>query len=213
MRAVFLLLSFFILLNKGHAQTATPSFSKSLEAAVLMFDQSQTQQQYDLIFAKMEELHLQDPSAWLPAYYASIIKARMAIKKMGNSEKLSEEAIKWLAIAKELHYSDEVLCLESLVYTSKMSVSPTFRWNAYESKIKKPLEQAIGLNKNNPRAYLLKASLAYRLPFFYGGGCKAAIPMLQKANGIFETQKNEFTVMPHWGRALVLELVKACPID
>ena len=213
MRSLFLLLVFFAILNKGKAQTQTNTFSKSLEAAVILFDKSQTQEQYDLTFTKMEELYKQDPSAWLPTYYASIIKARMAMKKMGNADKLADEAIKWLAITKAIHNSDEVLCLESLVYTSKMSVNPTFRWKAYEAKINKPLAQAMALNKNNPRAYILKANIQYKMPALFGGGCNSALPNARQAKRIIDQQNNEFTVMPHGGRHILEELIKACPID
>ncbi len=210
MRLLFLILFFSNYFFQGQAPSA--NFSKKLADAVVLFDQCQTKEQYVLTFAKMEELYKQDPSAWLPPYYASIIKARMAMKKMGNTDMLADEAIRWLAITKALHNSDEVLCLESVVYTSKMSVSPTFRWNAYESKIKKPLEQAMILNKNNPRPYILKANIQYKMPAIFGGGCNSARPIAQKAKLLFEQQKTEFTVMPHWGKSSLEELIKGCPL-
>lgn len=210
MLRIFLILSICFLFNQVKAQSN--SFTKNLTAAVVLFDQCQTQEHYDLTFAKMEELYKLDPTAWLPPYYASIIKARMAMKKMGDVDDLADEAIRWLNVTKALHNSDEVLCLESLVYTSKMSVNPTFRWKAYESKIKKPLEQAIALNKNNPRPYILKANLQYKMPAIFGGGCNSAKPIVQKAKAALDQQKTEFTVMPHWGRPILADLIKACPL-
>jgi hypothetical protein len=210
MGRIFVIFSFSFLFNVVHAQSN--NFSKNLVAAVSLFDQCQTKEQYELTYAKMEELYKQDPTAWLPPYYASIIKARMAMKKMGDNDQQADQAIQWLNITKAIHNSDEVLCLESLVYTSKMSVNPTFRWKAYESKIKKPLEQAIALNKNNPRPYILKANLQYKMPVFFGGGCNSAKPIAKKAKEILDQQKTEFTVMPHWGRPILAELIKACPL-
>jgi hypothetical protein len=210
MRRLFLLLSFCCLFNLGKSQSS--SFTKNLEAAVVLLNKCQTRDQYVIAFAKMEELYKQDPSAWLPAYYASIIKARMAMKKMGDSDQLANEAIQWLTITKALHNSDEVLCLESIVYTSKMAVNPIFRWKVYESRIKKPLEHAIALNKNNPRPYILKANLQYKMPVIFGGGCNSARPIAQKAKLAFDQLKTDFTVMPHWGRPILEDLIKACPL-
>lgn len=210
MRRIFLLLSFCFLFNQGKSQSS--SFTKNLEAAVVLLNKCQTRDQYVIAFAKMEELHKQDPSDWLPTYYASIIKARMAMKKMGDSDQLANEAIQWLTITKAIHYSDEVLCLESIVYTSKMAVNPIFRWKVYESRIKKPLEQAIALNKNNPRPYILKANLQYKMPVIFGGGCNSARPIAQKAKLAFDQLKTDFTVMPHWGRPILEDLIKACPL-
>jgi len=211
MRSFFCILLFSISLLKVQAQSG--GYSKNIETAVQLFDKSQTKEQYELVFSKMEELYRQTPSEWLPAYYASIIKARMALKKMGNADALADEAIKWLLVTKSMRSSDEVLCLESLVYSAKMSVSPVFRWKAYEAKINKPLEQAMALNKNNPRPYILKANILYKMPYLFGGGCADAMPLIQKAKLILDAQKEEFTTMPHWGRPLLAELGKACPID
>ncbi len=211
MRSFFCILLFSISLLKVQAQSG--SYSKNVEVAVQLFDKSQTKENYELVFSKMDELSKQAPGEWLPAYYASIIKARMALKKMGNADALADEAIQWLNATKSKHNSDEVLCLESLVYSAKMSVNPVFRWKAYEAKINKPLEQAMALNKNNPRPYILKANILYKMPTLFGGGCADAMPLIQKAKAIFDAQKEEFTIMPHWGRPLLAELVKACPID
>jgi len=211
MRSFFCILFFSICLLKVKAQSG--SYSKNLEVAVQLFDKSQTKENYELVYSKMDELSKQAPNEWLPAYYASLIKARMALKKMGNADELADEAIKWLLVTKSLRNSDEVLCLESLVYSAKMSVSPVFRWKAYEAKINKPLEQAMASNKNNPRSYILKANILYKMPSLFGGGCSAAKPLIQKAKIIFDAQKEELTILPHWGRPLLVELVKACPVE
>jgi len=203
----------FFVLNSFNVHAQSANYSKNLETAVQLFDKSQTKENYESVFEKMEELFNQAPSEWLPAYYASLIKSRMAIKKMGNADELADQAIKWFFVTKSLHNSDEVLCLESLAYSAKMSVSPVFRWKAYESKINKPLENAMALNKNNPRPYILKANIQYKIPALFGGGCAAAKTMIQKAKSIYESQKDEFTVMPHWGRPLLAESLKACPIN
>ena len=211
MRSYLFILFFSICFLKVQAQSN--SYSKNLEAAVELFDKSQTKESYELVFSKMEELSKQAPGEWLPAYYASLIKARMALKKMGTADALADQAIQWLNATKSKHNSDEVLCLESLVYSAKMSISPVFRWKAYEARINKPLEQAMVLNKNNPRAYILKANILSKMPALFGGGCKDAMPLIQKAKLILDAQKEEFTTMPHWGRPLLAELVKACAID
>ena len=74
------------------------------------------------------------------------------------------------------------------------------------------LEQAIALNKNNPRPYILKANLQYKMPVIFGGGCNSARPIAQKAKLAFDQIKTDFTVMPHWGRPILEDLIKACPL-
>lgn len=196
----------------GHTQIS--AFQKSMEGAVLYFDQCQTKEQYLLVIAKMEDLHQNYPKEWLPPYYISLVKSRLSMKKMlDHPDATADEAIAWILKAQQLHNSDEVLCALSLAYTAKMSINPTLRWMSYEKKIKNPLEQAIQLNKNNPRAYTLKASLQYKMPVLLGGGCPKAAEIATTAKNIFDRQKNDFTIYPHWGRPILNEIIKACLID
>ncbi|MCX6332318.1 MAG: hypothetical protein NTZ82_06750 [Bacteroidetes bacterium] len=207
------LIFFFTLFIVQTSHSQVGSFQKNMEEAVAFFDQAKTQDQTTVAFSKMEALYKMDPTQWLPAYYATLIKARMSIKKMGNPDMLADEALAWLMKTKALHNSDEVACIESFAYTAKMAVSPTFRWNSYDKKIKNPLAVALGLNKNNPRIYTLQASLLFRMPGWFGGGCKSALPLAQKAKLIFDAQKNDFTVMPHWGRPIINEILNGCPVS
>lgn len=196
----------------AHAQV--PSYQKNMEVAVLYFDQCQTKEQYQTAMLKMQELHQVNPKEWLPPYYIALINSRLCMKKMvENLDDIADEAIAWAIKAQQLHHSDEVLCAVSLAYTAKMSINPTLRWLSYEKKIKTPLEQAIQLNKNNPRAFTLKASLQYKIPLLLGGGCKQATSYAMTAKNIFDRQKNEFTIYPHWGRPILNEILKACLID
>lgn len=208
------LVFFFLLFITQIGHTQVGSFQKNMEGAVLYFDQCQTKEQFVLVIAKMEELHQNYPKEWLPPYYISLVKSRLSMKRMlDHPDVIADEAIVWILKAQKLHNSDEVLCALSLAYTAKMSINPTLRWISYEKKIKNPLEQAIQLNKNNPRAFTLKASLQYKMPVLLGGGCQKAAEFAATAKNIFDHQKNEFTIYPHWGRPILNEIVNACLID
>ena len=102
-------------------------------------------------------------------------------------------------------------CAESLAYTAKMSVNPALRWLAYEGKVKNALSLAKRLNPNNPRAYLLEANIQQKLPFIFGGGCKSAKPLIQKAELCFNVQTKGSSVEPSWGIQSLVKLKKACP--
>ena len=52
---------------------------------------------------------------------------------------LANQSIDLIEKAKKIQVNDEILCVESLAYTAKMSVSPYTRWLRYEQKIKSPL--------------------------------------------------------------------------
>jgi hypothetical protein len=82
---------------------------------------------------------------------------------------------------------------------------------AYEGKVKNALSLAKRLNPNNPRAYLLEANIQQKLPFIFGGGCKSAKPLIQKAELYFNAQTKTNSIEPSWGIQSLVKLKKACP--
>ena len=92
-----------------------------------------------------------------------------------------------------------------------MSVNPALRWFSYEGKIKKALSFAKKLNPSNPRSYVLEANIQQKIPFIFGGGCKSAKPLIQKAELCFNAQTKVNSVEPSWGFQSLVQLKKACP--
>ena len=185
--------------------------SKALEAAVMQFNQTNSPSSYTQLFLKFEQLYSLDKTNWLIPYYAGMTRSIMCLLKMGDRDALANDALLWVGRAKSIMPNDEVYCAESLAYTAKMSVNPALRWLAYEGKVKNALSLAKRLNPNNPRAYLLEANIQQKLPFIFGGGCKSAKPLIQKAELCFNIQTKPNSVEPSWGFQSLVQLKKACP--
>ena len=187
------------------------SYNKDLTSAVAFFNTLSTHKDFTTASKKFEQLHNMNTQDWIAPYYVSIIKSRMSLQKSGDSDKLADEALAWIAIAKSVQVNDEVLCGESLANTAKMSVRPSLRWLNYESKIKNPLTLAQKINPNNPRIYILQASVQRHLPIIFGGGCKASKALAQKAEQLLLAQSNDATNLPRWGRQSIIDYKKNCP--
>ena len=185
--------------------------SKALESAVMQFNQTNNPSSYTQLYLKFEQLYSVDKTNWLIPYYAGMTKSLMCLLKMGDRDALANEALIWLAKAKSIEVNDEIYCAESLAYTAKMSVNPALRWFTYEGKIKNSLNMAKKLNPNNPRVYILEANIQQKLPYIFGGGCKAAKPLIQKAELFFNTQNKANSIEPSWGIQSLMKLKKACP--
>ena len=185
--------------------------SKALESAVMQFNQTNNPSSYTQLYLKFEQLYSVDKTNWLIPYYAGMTKSLMCLLKMGDRDALANEALIWLAKAKSIEVNDEIYCAESLAYTAKMSVNPALRWFTYEGKIKNSLNMAKKLNPNNPRVYILEANIQQKLPYIFGGGCKAAKPLIQKAELFFNTQNKANSIEPSWGIQSLVKLKKACP--
>jgi len=201
----------FILLIQLPTQAQSINQSKALEAAVMQFNQTNSPSSYTQLFLKFEQLYSLDKTNWLIPYYAGMTRSIMCLLKMGDRDALANDALLWVGRAKSIMPNDEVYCAESLAYTAKMSVNPALRWLAYEGKVKNALSLAKRLNPNNPRAYLLEANIQQKLPFIFGGGCKSAKPLIQKAELCFNIQTKPNSVEPSWGFQSLVQLKKACP--
>jgi hypothetical protein len=58
----------------------------------------------------------------------------------------------------------------------------------------------------------LDANIQQKLPFIFGGGCKAVKPLIQKAELCFNNQTKANSIEPSWGIQSLLQLKKACPL-
>ena len=202
---------FFILLMQLPLQAQSPNQSKALESAVMQFNQTNSPSSYTQLYLQFEKLYSVDKTNWLIPYYAGMTKALMCLLKMGERDALANDALLWIGRAKLIVQNDEIYCAESLAYTAKLSVNPALRWFSYEGKIKNALSLAKKLNPNNPRAYILEANIQHKLPFIFGGGCKSAKPLIQKAEWCLNTQTKANSAEPSWGFQSLVQLKKACP--
>jgi hypothetical protein len=202
---------FFILLMQLQVQAQTTNQSKALEEAVMQFNQTTKSQAYQELYLQFEQLYAVNKTNWLIPYYAGMTRSIMCLLKMGDRDALANDALLWVGRAKSIVKNDEIYCAESLAYTAKMSVNPTLRWLVYEGKIKNALKLAKKLNPSNPRAYILEANIQQKLPFIFGGGCKAVKPLIQKAEFNFNNQTKANPIEPSWGFQSLLQLKKACP--
>ena len=205
------LLVLFVLLLQLPLQAQSPNQAKVLESAVMQFNQANNPNSYKQLYLQFEQLYSVDKTNWLIPYYAGMTKSIMCLLKMGDRDALANDALLWVARAKVIEVNDEIYCAESLAYTAKMSVNPALRWFTYEGKIKNTLSLAKKLNPSNPRAYILEANIQQKLPFIFGGGCKSAKPLIQKAELFISNQNRANSIEPSWGIQSLVKLKKACP--
>jgi hypothetical protein len=205
------LLILFVLLLQLPLQAQSPNQTKVLESAVMQFNQANNPNSYKQLYLQFEQLYSVDKTNWLIPYYAGMTKSIMCLLKMGDRDALANDALLWMARAKSIEVNDEIYCAESLAYTAKMSVNPALRWFTYEGKIKNTLSLAKKLNPSNPRAYILEANIQQKLPFIFGGGCKSAKPLIQKAELFISNQNRANSIEPSWGIQSLVKLKNACP--
>ena len=193
-------------------QSQYVQFATEMNLAVKSFDVASSAKDYQAVLLKLEPIAKTYANEWLPLYYMSLTTARMSMLKMDNADDLANRSIELIEKAKKIQVNDEILCVESLAYTAKMSVSPYTRWLRYEQKIKSPLVVAKKINKENPRVYALEASLQYHMPVVFGGGCAKsyAVALIASEKLITQAKLNPTYYMPHWGVNVIKEITDNC---
>jgi hypothetical protein len=72
------------------------------------------------------------------------------------------------------------------------------------------LEEAKKADAANPRPYMLQSTSLKNTPEQYGGGCKTAKPLAEKAIELYNASKQSNPLMPSWGKESVEEIINSC---
>ncbi len=178
--------------------------------AVADFNKLNAQNELSSLVLKFEKIAQSNVNDWLPSYYTSILYARLSLKQKQNADLNADKAIYWANKSIAIQTNDENYCALSMAKTAKMAVNPYLRWISYEKSIYEPLAKARKINVNNPRIYILEASLKLNLPVLFGGGCEKSKPILNKAKQLLNKQLPQ-SLLPTWGKQSLDEMKQSCP--
>ncbi|RAK68042.1 hypothetical protein [Hymenobacter edaphi] len=200
-----LLLSFAF---AGLAQTPA-----TLETAVAKFASAHSRTEVQQTANDFERLSLSDKTAWLPAYYASLVNTIVAFTEKDNVKKdaLLDKAEKFLAQATKLQpQNEEIEVLRANIANARITVDPQKRWQKYGDIVETSLKKAEKLNPSNPRVTLLKAQNLYYTPKEYGGGKDKALPVVQESLAQFGAFKPASPLHPVWGEDQAKQILASC---
>lgn len=178
-------------------------YEKLLKKNIEFLDAGRDEKAFENILKRFERLKDNAPKEWLPLYYAAYCKIRLA--GWNKDEQFLDEAVSYLKKANELNNSAESHALIARVYMSKIELNIS---NApkFTAIVKTSLKEAVELEKNNPRVFLIYGRYYYYFPKFVGGDKEKAMKLFKKAKTLFdieyERNQKEETVLPHWGRKL-----------
>lgn len=134
-----------------------------------------------------------EKTRWEPYYNAAYTQLIAGFIAMGSDMNLAQtkvnQAQEYLAKINDMEKSadakSEINVLEAYALIAKVNEDPINNGALYSEKVHQLLDRAMALNKTNPRALYLKGMYLYNTPSFYGGGAKAALPLLEAAKMLF----------------------------
>jgi hypothetical protein len=91
-----------------------------------------------------------------------------------------------------------------------MLVDAQARYMEYGMKSGQYLEEAKKADATNPRPYMLQANNLKNTPEQFGGGCKVAKPLAEKALQLYTSFKPVSPIHPTWGKESVQQIVTDC---
>jgi hypothetical protein len=151
---------------------------------------------------------------WAAPYYACYALTVLSyIEKDENKrDAYLDEADKLLDQASGLlkNENDEIYVLGAMIANARLAVKPMSRYQKYGEIFNAGLEKARALRPDNPRIYYLQGTSLFYTPKAFGGGAKNAVSYFEKAEGLFQNEKQDDILKPYWGRKQNADLLKQC---
>ena len=190
----------------------TDKFTAAMQKNIALLDSSLKKQDMTDLANNFTRIADAEKTQWLPYYYAAMLKARMSMMGVGGDKDIvADEATALVVKAEAIEKNNsEILCIKSMIATAKMLVDPQGRWMQYGAESNQFLEEAKKADAANPRPYMLQSTSLKNTPEQYGGGCKTAKPLAEKAIELYNASKQSNPLMPSWGKESVEEIINSC---
>jgi tetratricopeptide (TPR) repeat protein len=204
---------YLLLLLATRVVAGDVKFVKAMEGNIAMIDSATTNETYQQAASAIEKLANTHPGEWLTYYYQSYCMVMVGIKQPTSAKKdeYYDKADRLIEKADSISpRNSEIYVMKGFISGLKISLDSISRGPQLGTKTSLYHTQAIEYDKENPRAYLMKGTGLMNTPSQYGGGKKAALPLLEMAVEKFKTFKPSSTIMPHWGQSYANRALEQC---
>lgn len=147
---------------------------------------------------------------WLPGYYAAycLTMQSFMIQDGEQKDEVLDVAQEWIDKITAIDAEEsEIYALQAMIYQARIQVDVMRRGPEMSMLQMSALEEAEDLNEDNPRVYFLRGQNTYYTPKFFGGGAKAAKPILDQAKEKYDAFEAEDELAPNWGGDRVVYLL------
>ncbi len=198
MKKIIILLILSLNLFSFNAQT----LEEKLTSVFLEFDTTQVFSAKMAASSKLELLANMETEDYSVNYYTAYSKAMLSYMESDKERKdmYLDIADSFLSKVKQLQpKNEETYILSALIANARLVVDGGSRWKVQGDIFNSNIDSAKAINPSNPRIYHLKGVSVYFTPKMFGGGTKNALEYLEKAKGLYATQKTGDILVPYWG--------------
>ena len=205
--------SLIIMCLMGINLNGQDTYAEAMQKGLGDFENIETLDDFVAIANHFERISEVESNAWLPFYYASYIYCILAFKtsEVAIKEVYIEKAQSGLDKAMEISPKEsELHTLQGMLYQAYIGIDPMQNGQVYSGKAAASFGNALEYNPKNPRPIYLQAISIMHTPEQYGGGKKAACPLFQQAQQLFESFEPVGEFAPDWGKDDCTNYLSGC---
>ena len=183
---------FIILVSIGF--TFANKYEKAMSEAIEKLNSAQQLQDYLNAIGTFERIGANEPEEWLPMYYAGLgyIWASHTTQLGQEIDSYLDKAQIYIDRASKLSPdNDEIVTLQGYIYMMKVVLDPSTRGPELSGLAIQTFSKAVGLNKNNPRAMMMKGRMQMGTDQFFGNDTSTSCGMITKSLELFDTENPE----------------------
>lgn len=194
------------------ATAQSEKYYAAMGATLQQYGAAKTAEELSAVAAKFERIAESEKTQWLPYYYAALIKVNSTWQAANeDKDKIADEAQALISKAEAIDKNNsEIFVVKAMIATAKMMVNPMERWQQYGGIFTENIAKAKAADTTNPRPYMMEAMSKKNTPEAFGGGCKVAKPIADKANELFAAFKPASQLHPNWGKEILEGQMKGC---
>jgi hypothetical protein len=191
-----------VVLMAGAVWGQNDKFTNAMLAVLQKSGEAQTFEEYQDAANSFARIAEAEKGEWTPLYYAALNNLMMSFMDIdpGQKEKLIELAQSQIDAGLKLKPEEtELMVLKILSLYGRMAINPMDAMYLI-GDVNTLIDRATQLNPDNPRIYLEQAEAMFNMPPEFGGGAKAALPLLEEAMEKFNIFVSDGPLAPNWGR-------------
>ena len=163
--------------------------------------------------AIFERIAAVEQENWLPDYYLGLVNTTAAFstkdKKVLEAQLKKAETALQSALLKT-DENAELLVLEALIYTVKITQNPMANGQKYMPKINEIYAKAEKLEPKNPRVKFEKAQFDLGGAKFFGSDIAPICKEIEASIVLFDEFKNDTPFYPNWGKDQAVIALENC---
>jgi hypothetical protein len=212
MRTIVFIILATCIWNYSGAQDSV--YLQMMEENIAKTDSAKTSADWLNVANTMERIANKETDKWHPAYYASLSYLMTGLFTENKKEQSAyyDKALEWVLKCEGISGIDssEVLVLKSQVWSMQISLQPAKLGRTLGPLSDAALKNALRINPENPRAYMLRGQNFYYSPPMFGGDKDKACEDFVLAKEKFEKFVPESKLSPQWGYQYVLGMIEEC---